>query len=93
MVGHDQYGRSGHRVLGSLGRMLPLMVISPVVRQLPGIRGGPPREQNWATIVELLDAGRIRPVVDARTFPVDEAADAIDYLTTGEAIGRVVLTV
>jgi NADPH:quinone reductase-like Zn-dependent oxidoreductase len=93
LVGHDQYGRSGHRVLGSLGRMLPLMVISPVVRQLPGIRGGPSREQNWATIVALLDAGRIRPVVDHRTFPLEEAADAIDYLSTGNAKGRVVLSV
>jgi NADPH:quinone reductase-like Zn-dependent oxidoreductase len=93
LVGHDQYGRSGHRLLGSLGRMLPLIVISPVVRQLPGIRGGLPREQNWATIVQLLAAGRIRPVVDNRTFPLESAADAIDYLTTGNATGRVVLTV
>jgi len=93
LVGHDQYGRSGHRVLGSLGRMLPLMAMAPVVRQLPGIRGGPSREQNWATIVELLQAGRIRPVVDERTFPLEEAVDAIDYLTAGNARGRVVLTV
>ena len=93
LVGHDQYGRSGHRLLGSLGRMLPLIVISPVVRQLPGIRGGLPREQNWATIVQLLAAGRIRPVVDNRTFPLESAADAIDYLATGNATGRVVLTV
>ena len=93
LVGHDQYGRSGHRVLGSLGRMLPLLAISPVVRQLPGIRGGLPREQSWATIVELLTAGRIRPVVDARTFPLERAVEAMDYLTTGKATGRVVLTV
>lgn len=93
LVGHDQYGRSGHRVLGSLGRMLPLMAMSPVVRQLPGIRSGPPREENWATIVELLGAGQIRPVVDQRTFPLEEAAAAIDYIMTGAAMGRVVLRV
>ena len=69
LVGHDQYGRSGHRWLGSLGRMLPLMALSPVVKPLPGIRSGRPREENWATIVDLLEAGRIRPVVDDRTFP------------------------
>ncbi len=93
LVGHDQYGRSGHRVLGSLGRMLPLLALSPVLKQVPGIRPGASRQENWATIVELLAAGRIRPVVDERTFTLEQAADAIDYLTTGVAQGRVVLTV
>ena len=51
IIGHDQYGRSGHRVLGSLGRMLPLMAMSPFVKQIPGIRSGPSRAQNWETIV------------------------------------------
>ncbi|MGZ4613090.1 MAG: zinc-binding dehydrogenase [Kineosporiaceae bacterium] len=93
LVGHDQYGRSGHRFLGSLGRMLPLLAISPFVKQLPGIRPGPSRQENWATIVELLGNGRIRPVVDERVFPLEQAAEAIDYLATGTAKGRVVLTV
>jgi NADPH:quinone reductase-like Zn-dependent oxidoreductase len=93
LVGHDQYGRSGHRVLGSLGRMLPLLAISPFVKQLPGVRPGPPRHENWATIVELLTEGRIRPVVDHRVFPLEQATDAIDYLATGAATGRVILTV
>lgn len=93
LIGHDQYGRSGHRVLGGLGRMLPLLAVSPFVKQIPGIRPGPPREENWATIVRLLGEGRIRPVVDERTFPLERAADAIDYLATGVAKGRVVVVV
>jgi NADPH:quinone reductase-like Zn-dependent oxidoreductase len=93
LIGYDQYGRSGHRVLGSLGRMLPLMAISPFVRQLPGIRPGPSREENWASIVALLEEGRIRPVVDPRTFPLEGVADAIDYLSTGVATGRVVVII
>lgn len=93
LIGYDQYGRSGHRVLGSLGRMLPLMAISPFVKQLPGIRPGPSREENWASIVALLEEGRIRPVVDPRTFPLENVADAIDYLSTGVATGRVVVIV
>ena len=93
LIGHDQYGSSGHRVLGSLGRMLPLLAISPVVPQLPGIRSGPSREESWATVVDLLGSGRIHAVVDERTFPLEQAADAIDYITTGAAKGRVILTV
>lgn len=93
LIGHDQYGRSGHRVLGSLGRMLPLMAASPFVKQLPGIRGGHSRDENWAMIVDLLADSSIHPVVDERVFRLEQAADAMDYLITGVAKGRVVLTV
>jgi NADPH:quinone reductase-like Zn-dependent oxidoreductase len=93
LIGHDQYGRSGRRVLGSLTRMLPLLAISPLVTQLPGIRSGPPREQNLATITDLLEARRIRPVVDDHIFTLGEAVAAMDHLTTGAAKGRVVLRV
>jgi NADPH:quinone reductase-like Zn-dependent oxidoreductase len=35
----------------------------------------------------------LRPVVDERMFPLEQAAQAIDYLALGAAKGRVVLTV
>lgn len=93
LIGHDQYGQSGHRVLGSLTRMLPLLAISPVVKQIPPIRSGPSREENLATITNLLSDRRIRPVVDDRTFPLDDVVAAMDHLVSGAAKGRVVLTV
>ena len=92
LIGHDQYGRSGHRWLGSMGRILPLLASAPFRRQIPGIRSGPGREQNMATLVDMLSDGRLRPVVD-RTFPLDEVPAAISYLASGEAVGRVVITV
>ncbi len=93
LIGHDQYGRSGHRVLGSMGRMLPLMALSPFVKQIPGIRSGPSRRQNWETIVSLLAEGRIRPVVDPHAFSLEDAVEAMRFLISGDAVGRVVLTV
>jgi NADPH:quinone reductase-like Zn-dependent oxidoreductase len=93
LIGHDQYGRSGHRVLGSIGRVLPLMAMAPFVKQLPTIHSGPSREQNWATIVDLLSTGRIRPVVDDHSFGLEEVVAALDFVTSGAAIGRVVVTV
>jgi NADPH:quinone reductase-like Zn-dependent oxidoreductase len=93
LIGHDQYGSSGHRVLGSLGRVLPLLAVAPFVRQLPGIRSGPTRAENMAVIVDLLAQERIRPVVDDRVFDLAEVVTAIDYLTTGQAKGRVVVRV
>ena len=92
LIGHDQYGRSGHRWLGSLGRMLPMMATSPLRRQIPGVRPGPGRSENMATLVDLLQAGKLRPVVD-RTYPLAEVPAAITYLTEGRAQGRVVITI
>jgi NADPH:quinone reductase-like Zn-dependent oxidoreductase len=93
IIGHDQYGRSGHRVIGSMSRVLPLMAMSPFVKQIPGVRSGRPRRQNWETIVGLLAEDRIRPVVDPHDFRLEQAVQALDYVVSGAATGRVVLTV
>lgn len=92
LIGHDQYGQSGHRWLGSMGRMLPLLATAPFRRQIPGIRTGPGRQENMATLVAMLSDGRLRPVVD-RSFPLDQVPEAISYLATGNATGRVVITI
>lgn len=41
---------------------------------------------------ELLDAGKIVPVID-RQYPLSETAEAIRYLETGRARGKVVIKV
>jgi NADPH:quinone reductase-like Zn-dependent oxidoreductase len=40
----------------------------------------------------LVDAGTLKPVMD-RTFPLDQARDALAYVEAGKAHGKVVLTV
>ena len=42
-------------------------------------------------LAELVEAGTIRPVVD-RTFPFDETNDAMAYVESGRAKGKVVIT-
>ena len=44
-----------------------------------------------ASLVELIDAGRIVPVIDRR-YPLDEVPDALRYLKAGRARGKVVIT-
>lgn len=46
----------------------------------------------WNTIVSLLQSGAIKPIV-AKTFPLEEAADALRYLVEDRPFGRVVLTI
>lgn len=43
-------------------------------------------------IKDLLEAGKIVPVID-RCYPLSEVADAVRYLETGHAQGKVVITV
>jgi NADPH:quinone reductase-like Zn-dependent oxidoreductase len=43
-------------------------------------------------IKELLEAGKVVPVID-RSYPLAETAEAIRYLETGHARGKVVITV
>src|SRR6476660_7369967 len=46
----------------------------------------------WKVIVSLLKAGAIKPIV-AKTFPLEQAVDALRYLIEGRPFGRVVLTI
>jgi NADPH2:quinone reductase len=46
----------------------------------------------WNVIVPLLQSGAIKPIV-AKTFPLNEAADALRYLIEDRPFGRVVLTI
>ncbi|MFG1948234.1 NAD(P)-dependent alcohol dehydrogenase [Nonomuraea sp. NPDC048826] len=92
LIGHDHYGATGHPVLGSVPRMVKLMAQSLFLRQLPKpTRATPPRKESMAVLAELLETGRITPVID-RAFPLAETASALRYLTEGTARGRIVVT-
>lgn len=91
LVGHDHYGEKMNRWTGSIGTVLRMALLSPFSRQLPGIRRSTPRADRLAHLERLLVSGALRPVVD-RTFPLEQVSDALRYLTSGRAVGRVVLT-
>ena len=92
LVGHDHYGGSGHRWFGSLGRFAKLMVISPFVRQLHPFRGAKDPGDRLVVVKELIEVGKITPVID-RTFPLQDVPEAMRYLESGQARGKVIITV
>jgi NADPH:quinone reductase-like Zn-dependent oxidoreductase len=92
LIGHDQFGRSGHRWFGSLGRFFKLMVISPFVGHLHPFRGAKDPGDRLVVLKELIEAKEVTPVID-RTFPLSEVPDAIRYLESGETRGKVVIVV
>jgi NADPH:quinone reductase-like Zn-dependent oxidoreductase len=85
-------GERGGRWLGGMERGLGMMLLAPFVRHrmsAPIAIVGP---GDLRALSELIDAGRIRPVVD-RTYPLAEAPEAVAYLRAGHARGKVVVTV
>jgi NADPH:quinone reductase-like Zn-dependent oxidoreductase len=92
LVGHDHYGASGHRWFGSLGRFGKLLVMSPFVGQLHPFRGAKDPGDRLAVMKELIEAGKITPIVD-RTFPLSQVPEAMRYLESGRAVGKLVITI
>ena len=92
LIGHDHYGASGHRWFGSLGRFGKLLVMSPFVSQLHPFRGAREPGDRLVVMKELIEAGKMTPVID-RTFPLSQVPEAIRYLASGQARGKVVITV
>jgi NADPH:quinone reductase-like Zn-dependent oxidoreductase len=92
LIGHDQYGGSGHLWFGSLGRFFKLMVISPFVSHLHPFRGAKDPGDRLVILKDLIEAGKITPIID-RTYPLSDVAEAIRYLESGQVKGKVVITV
>ena len=49
-------------------------------------------QQDLAVLKEMLESGKVKPVVDRR-YTLAEVAEALRYLGQGHAQGRIVITV
>src|ERR687897_2237032 len=71
LSGYDQFGSSGHRWFGSLGRFAKLIMVSPFVSYLHPFRGTKDPGDRLIVLKELMEARKITPVID-RTFPLSQ---------------------
>ena len=91
-IGHEGFGASGRKVLGLIPRALGLLARARFVRQLQGPGTAmPTKPEAMALLRELLEAGKITPVVD-RAYPLAEVREAFRHMTQDETQGKVVLT-
>lgn len=71
------------------------MLLGPVLSRMGsrkiGFVQGDHTQADLAYITEMLEAGKIVPVIDRR-FPLRDTAEAIRYLEAGHARGKVVIT-
>lgn len=82
---------SGGRVFGPLGRLAATQVAALASRRRATFFLAKFNRQDMETLRQLIEAGQIRPVVE-RTYPLDETADALQYIGEGHARGKIVLT-
>lgn len=77
--------------LGILARLLALMFRSRVLQQRVLFYVASIRREDLAYLKELIDGGRLRPVID-RTYPLGEAREAVRYAMSGQGRAKVVIT-
>jgi NADPH:quinone reductase-like Zn-dependent oxidoreductase len=76
--------------LGPLLRPLQAMLLSPFVEQELGLMLAYLKATDLATLGELMQAGKLTPVIDKR-FTLQEVPAAIRYSETGRARGKIVV--
>ncbi|WP_207771292.1 NAD(P)-dependent alcohol dehydrogenase [Arthrobacter sp. Bz4] len=84
-------GRGGHW-FGPVGRIVKARVLSGFTRQQLKPFTSIGKRQDLLTLADLLTTGQVTPVID-RTYPLDDAADALSYVGAGHTRGKVVITV
>ena len=85
-------GDSRGRWLGPLNRVFQAAMLSPFVSQQLAQLEMKRSQDDLSFLTGLIEAGKLTPVID-RTYPLRETAEAIRYLETGRARGKVVIAI
>jgi NADPH:quinone reductase-like Zn-dependent oxidoreductase len=78
--------------LGPMINPIVALMMSPFVSQEFGMILAELNQEDLNILSDLLQSGKVTPVID-RTYPLSEVPEAIRYLETGRARGKVIITV
>ncbi len=86
-------GEGGGRwVGGAMLRSLRAAALSPFLHQNLRMVLATTNSHDLELLTELIEGGTVTPVID-RVYPLSQAPDALRYLVSGDARGKVLLTV
>jgi NADPH:quinone reductase-like Zn-dependent oxidoreductase len=85
-------GEGGNRWTGGFERQLRAALLSRFVGQQLRALTAVDRRADLLFLKDLIEAGKLTPVID-RTYPLDEAAGALDDADEGHGRGKKVITV
>ncbi len=82
---------------GSLAGFFQAMILGPLIsmtgnKKLGSLGWAKPNKEDFAFMKELLEAGKVVPVIDRR-YPLSDVPEALRYYGEGRAHGKVVITV
>jgi NADPH:quinone reductase-like Zn-dependent oxidoreductase len=81
---------------GSYAQYFQALILGPLISMIGGKKlgamYGKPNQSDWAFLKELLESGKVVPVID-RKYPLNQVPEALRYLEGGHARGKIVITV
>jgi NADPH:quinone reductase-like Zn-dependent oxidoreductase len=80
----------GNRLIGPLARLGGFMAVRQFSKDRQSFFICKPNRENLAFLRELIEAGKVRPVVD-RVYPLAEIADALETMGEGHVQGKLVV--
>jgi NADPH:quinone reductase-like Zn-dependent oxidoreductase len=80
-------------LVGALGKALKAALFSKFVSQKMGMMLADPSTKDLTLLADMMQSGKIKPVIDRTYKSLSEVPDAIRYLEQGHARGKVVITV
>ena len=84
-------GEGGGRWIGAgMRRSLRALALSPFIGQKLRMLIAAAKAADLDTLSELIKANKLNPVIE-KAYPLDETADAIRYLQTGRARGKLII--
>ncbi len=92
LIGHDHYGDGAGKIFGSMPRSLAQIARSAFDDRLPSWKMDlPTKAEVMVVLREGLESGKLTPAVDS-TFPLEKVLEAMRYLKTGRALGKIIIT-
>lgn len=85
-------GEEGGSWTGGMDRTLRALALSPFVRQRLTNLIAKQRSSDLERLTDLIEAGKVTPSID-RTYPLNEAPDAMRHLEAGKAKGKITITI
>src|SRR6266581_1943946 len=79
--------------LGGLGKALWAMVFSKFVNQQMGMMMADANGKDLTILADMMESGKLKPVIDRTYKSLGEIPDALRYLEQGHARGKVVISV
>jgi NADPH:quinone reductase-like Zn-dependent oxidoreductase len=84
-------GPGGRWMIGPMSRVMTAPVLSRLLSSRLVMHLTAPSQADLFTLGDLIEAGKITPVIEKR-YPLRDAADALRYLEQGHVRGKVVIT-